>query len=150
MKISTKGRYALEAVLDLAVYSQGELESLNNISERLNISKNYLEQIFSILRKKEIVASVRGAQGGYRLARSAKEVTAGEVIRAVEGPLSPVSCIDEGKCNHPCNDYNTCITRELWQKMMDEINRAADSVTIDDLVLAYGKMKKKDAIDYFI
>lgn len=150
MKISTKGRYALEAVLDLAVYSQGELESLNNISERLNISKNYLEQLFSILRKKEIVASVRGAQGGYRLARSAKEVTAGEVIRAVEGPLSPVSCIDEGKCNHSCNDYNTCITRELWQKMMDEINRAADSVTIDDLVLAYGKMKKKDAIDYFI
>ncbi|PKM51162.1 MAG: Rrf2 family transcriptional regulator [Firmicutes bacterium HGW-Firmicutes-7] len=149
MKISTKGRYALEAVLDLAVYSEVELESLNNISERLQISKNYLEQLFSVLRKKEIVASVRGAQGGYKLARSSKQITAGEVIRAVEGPLSPVSCIDEGKCNNT-GEYKECVTRLLWQKMMDEINRAADGVTINDLVQSYGKMKKKDAIEYFI
>jgi len=149
LKISTKGRYALEAVLDLAVYSEVELESLNNISERLQISKNYLEQLFSVLRKKEIVASVRGAQGGYKLARSSKQITAGEVIRAVEGPLSPVSCIDEGKCNNT-GEYKECVTRLLWQKMMDEINRAADGVTINDLVQSYGKMKKKDAIEYFI
>ncbi|PKM93875.1 MAG: Rrf2 family transcriptional regulator [Firmicutes bacterium HGW-Firmicutes-1] len=150
MKISTKGRYALEAVLDLAVHSQTEVENLNNISERLKISKNYLEQLFSVLRKKELINSVRGAQGGYRLARSADKITAGEVIRAVEGPLSPVNCIEEGKCDDPCNDYSTCVTRLMWLRMMDEINKAADSVTISDLVDAYGKMKKKDIIEYFI
>lgn len=149
MKISTKGRYALEAVLDLAVHSETELESLNNIAERLNISKNYLEQLFSILRKKDIVKSVRGAQGGYKLARDLKDITAGDVIRAVEGPLSPVACIDEGKCSG-LFDYELCVTRGLWLKMMNVMDEAADSVSIKDLVAAYGKMDRKDTIEFYI
>lgn len=150
MKISTKGRYALEAVLDLALYSETELESLNNISERLNISKNYLEQLFSVLRKNNIVASVRGAQGGYRLARDIDTVTAGDVIRAVEGPLSPVSCLDDNECANPSNDYELCVTRALWKKMMSVMGEAADSVSLRDLVIAYNKMNKEEQIDFFI
>lgn len=150
MKISTKGRYALEAVVDLAVFSTSGLESLKNIADRLNISKNYLEQLFVVLRQKGIVDSVRGAQGGYRLARASKDMTAGDVIRAVEGPLSPVSCLDEGKCNQPCGSYDLCVTRILWQKLMNEINEAADSVTIADLVESFATMNDKNTFEYFI
>lgn len=151
MKISTKGRYALEAVVDLAVFSTSGLESLKNIADRLNISKNYLEQLFVVLRQKGIVDSVRGAQGGYRLARAAHEMKAGDVIRAVEGPLSPVSCLDVRKCNQPCGSYDLCVTRILWQKLMDEINEAVDAVTIEDLVNSYGKMRdKEDVYDFNI
>lgn len=150
MKISTKGRYALEAVVDLAVYSASRLENLKNISDRLNISKNYLEQLFVVLRQKEIVLSIRGAQGGYVLARDAKEITAGDVIRAVEGTLAPVSCLNEGRCNQPCGSYELCVTRILWQKLMDEINAAADSVTIGELVEAYSNMKNEDVFEFFI
>lgn len=150
MKISTKGRYALEAVLDLAIYSETELESLNNISERLDISKNYLEQLFSILRKNNIVSSVRGAQGGYRLARDIESITAGDIIRAVEGPLSPVSCIDDDKCNNQDNNINLCVTRLLWQQMMAAMDEAADSVTLKDLVNAYSSMDKKEQVEFYI
>ncbi len=150
MKISTKGRYALEAVVDLAVFSVSGLESLKNIADRLDISKNYLEQLFVVLRQKGIVDSVRGAQGGYRLSRAANELTAGDVIRAVEGPLSPVACLDEGKCHQPCGSYDLCVTRILWQKLMDEINAATDAVTIEDLVQAYGARNNKESFEYFI
>lgn len=150
MKISTKGRYALEAVVDLAVHSVSGLENLKNISDRLIISKNYLEQLFVVLRQKGIVESVRGAQGGYRLVRDAKEITAGDVIRAVEGTLSPVSCLDEGKCNQPCGSYDLCVTRILWRKLMNEINGAADSVTIYELVEAYSNMSNKENFEFFI
>lgn len=150
MKISTKGRYALEAVLDLALNSGTELESLNNIAERLNLSKNYLEQLFSILRKNNIVTSVRGAQGGYKLARELDTITAGEIIRAVEGPLSPVSCLDDNKCISPSNDYELCVTRALWKKMMEAMEQASDSISLKDLVGAYGKINKEDKIEYFI
>lgn len=150
MKISTKGRYALEAVLDLALHSETELESLNNIAERLNISKNYLEQLFSVLRKNNIVSSVRGAQGGYRLARDIHAITAGDVIRAVEGPLSPVACIDDNKCVSPCNDYELCVTRGVWKKMMTVMDQAADSVSLKDLIQAYGKMNKNGDIEFYI
>ncbi|MBC7959976.1 MAG: Rrf2 family transcriptional regulator, partial [Vallitaleaceae bacterium] len=134
MKISTKGRYALEAVVDLAVYSNNGLESLKNIADRLDISKNYLEQLFVSLRQKGIVDSVRGAQGGYKLSKPAAELTAGDVVRAVEGPLSPVACLDDDNCNQPCGSADLCVTRILWHKLMIEINEAVDAVTIDDLV----------------
>lgn len=149
MKISTKGRYALEAVVDLAVNSEDSIESLKNISDRLNISKNYLEQLFVVLRQKGIVKSVRGAQGGYKLAKDIKEITAGEIIRAVEGPLTPVSCVDDNKCNQPCNSYETCVTRVLWVGMTDAIFQATDSVSLFDLVQAFKNIKMK-ALDYSI
>ncbi|NDL68760.1 RrF2 family transcriptional regulator [Anaerotalea alkaliphila] len=145
MKISTKGRYALEAVVDLAVNSTDHLQSLQQIAERLDLSKNYLEQLFGTLRKKGIVNSIRGAQGGYLLARAPEAITAGEVIRAVEGPLSPVVCLDDGKCQQACTDFEMCVTRIVWQAIMDEINQVADEVTLQDLVSDY--LESRDASD---
>lgn len=150
MKISTKGRYALEAVLDLAVHAQNEYESVRNIAERRNISENYLEQIFAGLRKNGILESTRGKQGGYRLARPIKDITAGEVIRALEGPLAPVSCVSGNECKQKCDRYDLCVTNILWQKMMDEINKAVDSVTINDLADYYSKLESQNDIEYYI
>ncbi len=150
MKISTKGRYALEAVVDLAYYSKNGLESLKNVSARLGISKNYLEQLFVVLRQKGIVDSVRGAQGGYRLAKESDQITAGDVVRALEGNLSPVACLEDERCNQPCEGLDTCVTRVLWHSMHAEINKAVDSVSIADLVAYYANAQKDEAIDYFI
>ncbi len=150
MKISTKGRYALEAILDLAVNSPNEYESVRNVAERRNISENYLEQIFSGLRKKGIVESIRGKQGGYRLARHAEDITAGEVIRALEGSLAPVACVSGGECKQKCDRYDLCVTNILWQKMMNEINTAVDSVTIKDLVEYCTKLETQNDIEYYI
>ena len=134
MKISTRGRYALEAVLDLAYYAPSGHESLKNISERSGISANYLEQIFMKLKKKGIIESVRGAQGGYRLARDAKEITAGEVIRAAEGQFAPTACVAEGSERRQCHRYDICVTRMLWARIMDAMNEISDSLSIGDLV----------------
>lgn len=150
MKISTKGRYALEAILDLAIYATSEYESVRNIAQRRNISENYLEQIFAGLRKKGIVQSIRGKQGGYRLARHTKDITAGEVIRALEGSLAPVACVSEDKCMQKCDRDDLCVTNILWQKMMNEINMAVDSVTIEDLVEYHSKLESQNNIEYYI
>lgn len=149
MKISTKGRYALEAVVDLAYHSRDELESLKNIADRLDKSKNYLEQLFVILRQNGIVESIRGAQGGYKLAKPAKEITAGDVIRAVEGNLVPVACLVSSLDTMSCSRYKSCVSRLLWKGMSDEIDKVVDSVTIEDLVLKYRDMNR-ETIEYFI
>lgn len=150
MKISTRGRYALEAVVDLAVHSANELESLKNIAERLNISKNYLEQIFVLLRQEGIVNSIRGAQGGYYLAKETDKITAGEVIRTLEGQLSPVSCLDDSICQQSCGDIDVCVSRVVWEQMMHEINSVVDHVTIKDLVEHYSKIRNQNNYEYFI
>lgn len=150
MKISTRGRYALEAVLDLALHSSGGHESLKNISERTSISENYLEQIFAVLRKKGVVDSVRGAQGGYKLARPAEKITAGDVIRALEGPLAPVACVVEGEGGERCDRFEACITHTVWSRMMREMNAAVDEATISSLMKAYMSMNGADYIDYYI
>lgn len=150
MKISTKGRYALEAVLDLAIYSATVYESLKNVAERHGISENYLEQIFMELRRDGIVESIRGAMGGYKLARKPEEITAGEVIRAVEGPLALVSCISEHTGKNTCKRSDLCVTRILWQKISHEINKAADSVTIKDLVDYCTCVDNMSTIEYYI
>jgi len=150
MKISTKGRYTLEAVVDLAYHSELALESLKNVADRLSISKNYLEQQFVLLRKIGIVESVRGPQGGYKLAKLPSEITVGEILRAVEGNLSPVTCAETGECNQPCGDYNLCVTKTVWQNMMLEINKVVDGITIEDLVKAYKDQQTMDVIEYFI
>lgn len=150
MKISTKGRYALEAVVDLACHSKTELESLRSIAERLSISKNYLEQLFVGLKKAELVDSVRGARGGYRLAKAAEETTVGEVLRAVEGSLSPVACLDEESCGQEAGRYQACATRVVWQGMLDEINKVVDTVTIGDLAACCEQMNQGGTIEYYI
>lgn len=149
MKISTRGRYALEAVLDMALHESDGHESLKNISDRTGISENYLEQIFAVLRRKGIVESVRGAQGGYKLTRPAEKITAGDVIRALEGPLAPVSCLVGGDAECGMVSSN-CVTKILWGRMMEELNVTADSCTINDLVKSYICMNEADYIEYYI
>lgn len=132
MKISTKGRYALRLMLDLATYNTGEPNSIKDIAKRQEISEKYLEQIISILNKAGFVRSIRGAQGGYFLAKAPKEYTVGMILRLTEGDLSPVSCVDEESMG--CDRKDSCATIRVWQKMSEAINQVVDNITLADLL----------------
>lgn len=133
MKISTKGIYALEVVVDLARHSSSEsLESLKNIAGRRQLSEKYLERIVKGLKEHEIVQSVRGAYGGYCLAREASMITAKDVLLAVEGKLAPVDClIHDSQCGMQFED---CSTREIWLRMWEGILEVTEGVTIRDIM----------------
>ena len=151
MKISTKGQYALEALLDLYLHAVNGQENLKSIAGRRGISEHYLEQIFAVLRKTGIVASVRGAQGSYRLAKNPADITAGEVIRSLEGPLCPVKCVCSSADNDKsCPMINCCATRTLWAAVTEEIDSAVDSVTLEDLLKAYSRLAGENAPEYSI
>lgn len=131
MKISTKGRYALRLMLDLALNNTGEYIKIKNISERQEISEKYLEQIVTILSRASYVKSVRGAQGGYKLARDPKDYTVGEILRLTEGSLSPVACLDD---ETECSKIDDCVTIEIWKRMDKAISNVVDNITLLDLV----------------
>ena len=133
MKISTKGRYALRVMVDLA--RNGSCEeccAVKEIAARQGISEKYLEQIISLLNKAGYVKSIRGAQGGYRLTRLPEEYTVGMILRAAEGSLAPVACLEEGA--ESCGRCDICDTLEIWQELQNAINQVVDNVTIADLV----------------
>ena len=131
MMISTKGRYALRVMLDLADQAEGYL-SLKEIADRQQISVKYLESIAAILNRAGLVRSQRGKDGGYCLARPAGEITAAEVLRLTEGTLSPVACPSlEG---NPCQRAETCKTLPLWRVLDETIDRTLSSVTLEDLL----------------
>ena len=132
MKISTKGRYALRLLLDLATYYSGEPVSLHDIAKRQEISEKYLEQIISLLNKGGFVRSIRGAQGGYILRKEPKEITVGMVLRLTEGSLAPVDCV--GEDDTYCKRFDTCVTNQVWAKLSEAINSVVDSITLADLV----------------
>lgn len=133
MKLSTKGRYGLRALIDLAVYSGQEAVSIQSIAKRQNISDRYLEQLMGKLRRAGLVVSIRGAGGGYRLARPASEISVGEVLRALEGNLDAVTCpgTEEGP---GCEDADLCVTRYVWKRINDSITQAVDTIMIEQLV----------------
>ncbi len=132
MKISTKGRYALRVIIDLAACDNNKYTSIKTISERQHISEKYLEQIISILHKSGLVKSTRGAQGGYKLSRSPSEYTVGMILRSIEGSLAPVDCLDDDKNRCPrCDD---CITLYVWEKIYDAVNKVVDEITVQDLI----------------
>lgn len=133
MKISTKGRYGLRAIVDIALHDETEAVPISSISERQGISVSYLEQLLAKLRKAELIKSIRGAQGGYRLNLPAEEITVGAVLRALEGDLRPVDCselLDEGGCE----SANFCVTKYVWQKMNDSINDTVNQISVQELV----------------
>ncbi|MDD6797275.1 MAG: Rrf2 family transcriptional regulator [Clostridia bacterium] len=140
MKISTRGRYALRMMLDLAVNYNGEPIRLKDISKRQGISDKYLEQIISILNKAGFVKSIRGPQGGYRLTKEPKDYTVGMILRLTEGSLAPVSCLDDEV--NECERQNECATLLLWQKLNDAIKGVVDGITLADLVA--WQMQKTD------
>ena len=132
MRVSTKGRYALRLLLDLAVYNTGEPISLKDVAKRQEISEKYLEQIISLLNKAGFVRSIRGAQGGYMLAKAPSEYTVGMILRLTEGSLAPVSCVGEDSIE--CERRQGCVTVRVWEKLNDAVNQVVDNITLADLV----------------
>ena len=132
MKISTKGRYALRMLLDLAEHQNDGYIALKEIAERQDISKKYLEQIVPVLNKTNILHTNRGFQGGYRLAQPPSKYTVGSILRLTEGNLAPVACLE----NDPilCSRSEDCITLPVWKGLNKVINDYLDSVTLQDLL----------------
>ena len=148
MKLSTKGRYGVKAMVDLAIHnSEGQI-ALKNIAERQEISENYLEQLFAILRKAGLVKSTRGAQGGYILADKPENISVGTILRALEGSLAPVDCVSEDPVK--CGRSQICVTKFIWEKIRDSVNDVVDSITLKDLVEDYLKAIKREEYDYNI
>jgi Rrf2 family protein len=131
VRLSTRGRYGLKAMIDLAMHAGGGPVPLKSVAERQGISEHYLEQLMASLRKAGLVASVRGAQGGYGLGREAEQITAGDIIRALEGPIAPVECVEEGAA--PCDRVEQCVTYTVWRKLRDAMVGALDSMTLGEL-----------------
>ncbi|MBM7583115.1 Rrf2 family protein [Caldicoprobacter guelmensis] len=148
MRISTKGRYGLRAMVDLAIHSGGDYVPLNSIAERQNLSEGYLEQVFASLRKAGLVKSVKGPQGGYCLADDASKITVGDVLRVLEGDLSVVEGSDEGRDIENAVEY--CINNEVWKKLNESIGEVLDSITLEDLVTAYKKLNNNMGLMYYI
>ena len=134
MKLSTKGRYGLRAVVDLALHQEEEAVSLSSIAERQHISMSYLEQLIARLKKAGIVGSVRGAQGGYMLAKPAGEISVGEILRALVGSLNPVDCAALTGDGETCMSFGGCVTKYVWQRITDSINSTVDSISLEQLV----------------
>ena len=132
MMISTKGRYALRVMIDLAQNSKDNYASLKDVAKRQNISMKYLEMIVSMLNKGNIVKSLRGKSGGYKLAKDPKDYTVGSILKLTEKTLAPVMCIEEGP--EHCERSQDCITLPLWQKLDHVINDYLDNVTLEDLI----------------
>jgi len=132
MKVSSKGRYALRMMIDIAQHNTGEWISVKDISKRQGISVKYLEQIVTILNKSGLVISSRGSHGGYMLAKSPQEYTVGQILRVIEGDLASVACLktDENQCER----RSVCTTIDFWEGLCNVINDYVDSVTLQDMV----------------
>ena len=130
MKISTKGRYALRVMIDLAVNDKGDYVSLKDISNRQEVSLKYLEQIMAMLNKAGYVKSTRGNNGGYRLAKSPEEYKVGDILRKTEGDLAPIACVN----GEECGKRENCKTFRFWQGLDNVINEYVDSKTLADLI----------------
>ena len=131
--ISTKGRYGLRLMLDLATEGGESPVPVKEIAKRQNISEKYLEQIISPLSKAGLVKSIRGAQGGYILTRPASEITAGDILRAAEGTIAPVECCESG-----CDRSDGCVTFGLYKRIQDAVDSVVDSTTLADMLADAG------------
>lgn len=132
MKISTKGRYALRIMLDIAMHDDGKHIPLKDIAKRQNLTVKYLEQIISLLNKAGYLQSLRGNTGGYRLAKNLDEYVVGDILRVTEGDLAPVACLK--KCGDFCQREDICKTVSFWRGLDRVINEYVDSYTLKDLL----------------
>jgi len=137
MTISTRGRYGVKAMLELALNSSEDSVPVKSIAERRNIPGKYLEQVLSALRKAGLVKSLRGPTGGYMLAKPAEQITVGDILRALEGDLAPVKCVKQGQKKEKCVRESQCITKYVWARIRDELNQVVDGITLKDLADAY-------------
>jgi Rrf2 family protein len=143
MRISTKGRYSLEALLYMAMLPEGQYASTRSIADNTGLSDGYLEQLFISLRRAGIVRGIRGPKGGYLPGKPLKKISVGDVLRVVEGSLEPVDCVNSLKC--PARE--NCMSRNTWSELYQEISRCVDSISLQDLVAAYEKL---DQVEYVI
>lgn len=133
MKFSTRGRYGVQVMVDLAQNMEHGPTSLRSIADRQKLSEHYLEQLVPELRKAGLVKSIRGSQGGYILAKQPEDIYVGDIIRILEGPIAPVECVEQDDTNC-CEKTDFCVTREVWLKVRDSINDVVDSISLADLV----------------
>lgn len=133
MKLSTKGRYGLRALIDLGQYGGKAPVSTTSISSRQDISERYLEQLMSLLKKAGLVRSVRGAGGGYMLAKDMDHISVGDVLRALEGSLDPVECAGLDPDGN-CRASDSCVTKYVWKRINDSINQTVDEISLGQLV----------------
>lgn len=140
MKLSTKGRYGVKAMVELAInYGEAPI-SIKTISAKQNISEYYLEQLFAPLRKAMLITSIRGAQGGYVLSKEPKDITVADVMFILEGPIEISDCLEGASCNN----VDCCATRMLWEKIKSSIDEVMKSVTLQDIVDDYYDIKMKN------
>ncbi|MCR5793339.1 MAG: Rrf2 family transcriptional regulator [Lachnospiraceae bacterium] len=132
MMFSTKGRYALRLMLDIAMNEGEGPVRIKDIGSRQGISDKYLEQIISILNRSGYVRSIRGPHGGYKLTKSPKEYTAGMILRVTEGSLAPVSCLEFE--DNTCERRDECVTLELWKRIDDAVSGVVDHITLEDML----------------
>lgn len=140
MKLSTKGKYGVKAMVELAIHYGEDPISIKTIGTRQDISEYYLEQLFSSLRKAKLIKSIRGAQGGYVLNREPKNITVAQIMDVLEGPIEIADCIDGGDCV----SLDCCATRLLWKKIKNSIDSVMLSVTLQDIVDDYNELKVKN------
>lgn len=141
MKLSTRGRYGIHAMYDLALNANGGPQSIKAIAEREAIPEAYLEQLIAVLKREGLVNSTRGAQGGYMLARRPEEITVGDVLRALEGGLSLVDCLDE---EDVCGKSCACPSRIVWMKLRDGLNAIVDGITLRDMLEDYKRLTAQE------
>ncbi len=151
MKISTKSRYGLRALVDLAVHSTGDPVPLIHIANRQNLSVNYLEQVFSLLKKAKIVKSTKGSQGGYILTKQPDETTVGDIIRAIEGEILIVDEeVKKSETSLICQNMQVCLQREVWDKINQSVNETINQMTLDELTKDYKALLINDSDMYYI
>ena len=139
MKITYKGDYALKAVLDLAIHYDSGVVTIHDLAKHIDASAKFLEQILFDLRKAGVVSSRRGKVGGYLLAKAPAQITVGEVVRFVEGPIEPISCARQGYSD--CGDIYKCVFRPIWQELASATSEIIDKITFADLV---NQLKKQN------
>ena len=146
MNISTKGRYALRLMLDIAVYGADKNVSIRDTAKRQNISVKYLEQIVSVLVRVGYLKSIRGAQGGYRLSKKPADYTVGDILRITEGSLAPVACLEDEV--NQCPRVEQCPIVSVWEGLYNTINNYVDSITLEDMINE--NMKGNSSFDFCI
>lgn len=142
MWLSTKGRYAVRIMLELALHDKGQIVSVREISGNQEITPQYVEQIMVKLRKAGLIESIRGPAGGYRLLKEAASITTGDIIRPLEGHVGLIFCVDPLISKKKCHRSSTCATKLLWKKVGEKIAEVLDTTTLDDLVKMDREMQK--------
>lgn len=149
MKITYKGDYATKIILDLAENCQDKLVHIEDIAKRQDIPQNYLEQILLMLKKGGFVQSKKGPNGGYALTRSPKDISLGDIVRFIEGPIYPISCVDP-EAPKTCKEVGKCSFYGIWKEVRESIAKIVDNIDFEQIKKRAAKLKEKDALNYYI